>query len=553
MEERTVWFYTHSMPGNTGIQLSVAHLLAEKFGCNTVRVHDASKIGARSVNMVYETSWEALHPFLSYELSDTHKRFLEGDIGLLGYFQHSEPLVQCRRRILERLATDTTPISKHGTTMREFIETAPPIVPAPNDIVMHVRLGDFAGAGLVIDPVPQLAILRRTRHSRLIIVCAKPTSDAEKNYLKLFEAFHPIYQHGTELEDFAVLRSAKRILVTNSTFSWFAAYLGDAAERWIPEPTYNDLGQISASDHMYKAGNAYPIEKLAIPDEPFLPVTGEFLQSMCDYSILDSAKKMEFHKWIDVACPPERQMFIEEEWPAEVFQARSLFIYPTDDSRCSKHVFRRTWPNLRLILFHNSDYSIDYQSLIPFLDANPDVWCWAQNVTRWHPRIRPVPIGEENRVWRNDGSLDHEPMNTVSRSEQRNLDILVPYWSETCPTREIWSRQIENVFSTRVYVSAKITKNAYLTNITFARAVVCPPGNGFDTHRHWEALAAGAWAIVEDNAHTQALLREYPSLHLIPVLDAEHIHLTEIPEGLPPFHPLLLREFWRVLFQSHII
>ena len=551
------------MPGNTGIQLSVGHLLAEKFGCHSVRVHDVSEASIRSVNMVYEDTWEALYPFLDETVSPVYKRFLQGDIGLTGYFQYSAPLVKFRTRILERLASDTTPISKHGTTMREFLEAAPPMVPGPDDIVMHVRLGDFAGTGLgynslVIDPAPQLAILRHTRHSRLIIVCAKPTNDTEKNYLKLFEEFHPLYQHGTELDDFAVLRSAKRILVTNSTFSWFAAYLGAATERWIPEPTYNDLGRISDTDQMYKADNAYPIEKLAIPVEPFLPVTGEFLQSMCDYSILDSAKKVEFHKWIDVVCPSERQLYIEqvfigEGWPSEVFQARSLFIYPTDDSRCSKVVFRYAWPNLRLIVFHNSDYQHDYQSLIPFLDANPQVHCWAQNVTRYHPRIKVVPIGEQNRIWRNDGSLDQEPMNTVSRKEERSLDILVPYWSGTCHTREIWSRQIENVFSTRVYVSAKITKQAYLTNITFARAVVCPPGNGLDTHRHWEALTAGAWAIVEDNGHTQALLREYPSLHLIPVLDAEDIHLTEIPEGLPPFHPLLLREFWRVLFQSHII
>ena len=27
----------------------------------------------------------------------------------------------------------------------------------------------------------------------------------------------------------------------------------------------------------------------------------------------------------------------------------------------------------------------------------------------------------------------------------------------------------------------------------------------------------------------------------------------ELPEGLPRFHPVLLREYWEVLFRSHML
>ena len=89
----------------------------------------------------------------------------------------------------------------------------------------------------------------------------------------------------------------------------------------------------------------------------------------------------------------------------------------------------------------------------------------------------------------------------------------------------------------------------YLERVTESRAIVCPPGNGVDTHRCWDALTKGAWAIVEDNTHTRALLEQYPSLHLIPVEDMTSP--IEIPDGLPPFHPILLRPFWETLFRSY--
>jgi hypothetical protein len=440
--------------------------------------------------------------------------------------------------------------------MRDFITAEPPIKPGTDDIVLHVRLGDFVNNNMVIDPVPQIAILRKALNAssqRLIIVCAKPKNDMEENYLKLFEEFHPILHHGTELEDFAVLRSANRIMVTNSTFSWLAAYMGSAKERWIPEPTYNTLEKIDSKDILYRAENAYNISGLGIPSKPLLPVTGEFLQGLCEYTVLDRAKKEELHKIIDYVTPVDRQIFIEEPWPKEALLAKSLFIYPTRENTIARHVFKATWPNLRLIVFHNSDYGVDYEGLIPFLEAHPNVWCWAQNATIWHPRIRCVPICEENRMWRG-GNAEYEPTVTVSRSVERDIEIFMPYVSNTHPMRTVWKEQAEAIKKTdlRLQVVGKLQKQAYLETVESARSMICPPGNGVDTHRHWDALIKGAWAIVHNNQHTRLLMRTYPSLHLLPIEDMDDISDLEIPQELPPFHPLLLRQFWETLLRSHI-
>jgi hypothetical protein len=451
------------------------------------------------------------------------------------------------------------PISLSGATLYDFYTATPPLEIFPTDVIMHIRLGDFREGKFIIDPASQLQILREIRRkepdTRIILVCKAPATDAEHSYIRLFEEFHSIIQSGTELEDFATLRSAKRILATNSTFSWFAAFLGDATERWIAAPIFNELGKISETDILYTAKDGYDMSQLDIPTEPFLPVTGEFIQSLCDYTILDSEKKKELHTWIDIATPIERQLQIETTWPENVIAtAKSLFIYPDRD--LLKTVAERgLWPALRLIVFHNGDNPINYELLLPFLEANPTVYAWVQNNVVSHPRIRSLPIGEQNRMWR-EGTAEFEPPITVCRSSSREYGILYPWCSDTHPSRRIWFEQARGLRAWRPDMhlfTARQPKEDYIESMESAYTVICPRGNGLDTHRHWEALYKGAWAIVPANAHTACMLLEYPSLPFIPIQSPIELPTLELPIMRPsPFHPMLLRPFWQSLFQSYV-
>ena len=350
------------------------------------------------------------------------------------------------------------------------------------------------------DPAPLLARLRAAPGTRL---CGpRPTSVAEENYLLLFEEFAP------EIE-----------------------FVSQAPP-----------------------GGPYDVSRLGIPEGPIAPVTGEFLQSLCDYTVLNQDKATEKHVWVNAACPAERQLHIEEEWPPEISLAWSLFIYPVGDNGTSARVFSGSWPNLRLIIFHNSDYSVDYSSIAHFLERHPKVHVWAQNSVRWHPRIRCIPLGEENRIWRG-GSVDYDPPITISRQNERSVGTCLPHWGITHPIRLQWRKEVEALSTPRVYKANQMPKKEYLEFLTECRAMLCPPGNGYDTHRVWECLAKGTWPIVKDNAHTQLLLLQYPSLPLLKIDSPEDLDMSglELPEGLPHFHPVLLREYWEVLFRSHML
>ena len=554
---RTLHVYSHWQTGNSIIQLAVASICAEEFGFEQITPYVSNKL-VEPVAVIKENMWEIIYEFLGQRGHPKMRAFYEHDTGLEGYFQNSVPLVKLRERILAAFKNDTRlhfPITHTGATIADLLSTVSPLKLNPTDVVVHVRLGDFHKADLVIDPAPQLAILREIRRkepsTRIIVVCQAPKTDAERNYLRFFEEFRPIIQSGTELEDFAVLRSANRILVTNSTFSWVAAWLGTASERWIPEPTYNALGRISESDILYTATNGYDLSGLVIPSE-LLPVTGEFLQSLCDYTVLDVKKHNEFHVWIDAVVPKERQLFIESEWPVAL-QPKSVFVYPEPGLL---EAVEGVWPELRLIVVHNSDNHVNYEVLLRMLEANPKLCAWINNNVVSYPRIRSLPIAEQNRLWRG-GRINWEPTISISREPERKYDFLYPYCKDTHPIRNIWSKEAmalrTKMLNLELFTGA-IPKEEYEETLLLAKTIVCPRGNGMDTHRTWEALYKGAWAIVPDNEHTHCLLNEYPSLPFIPISSPSILPDVKVPTDLPsPFHPILLRAFWNKLFDSYII
>jgi hypothetical protein len=568
------------MPGNTGIQLCVAYHLYKKFGFTSLKIRDVNKdkLPTNTYAILNDDSWEAFGAYTDIHAIPRLEDFKSLDAIIAGYFHISDNLFPLRDTFRSNILTDSVlcvPISLSGTTLYDFYTAAPPIKLLSTDIVMHIRLGDFRKANCVIDPVPQLQILREVRRkepdTRIIIVCQAPTTDTERSYIRLFEEFHPIIQSGTELEDFATLRSAKRILVTNSTFSWFAAFLGDATERWIPTPRLNELKNISETDIIYTAEHGFVMSQLDIPTQPFLPVTGEFLQSLCDYTVINVQKKKEMHdwiniaapidrqlmtQWIDIATPLERQLFTEVEWPANVIAtAKSLFVYP-DTDLLKALIDRGPWPALRLIVCHNGDDPVNYELLLPFLDANPTLYAWIQNNVVSHPRIRSIPIAESNRMWR-EGTAELDPPITVCRSSSRDYGILYPWCSDTHHSRRMWFEQARGLRAWRPDMhlfTLPHPKEDYIEALESAHAVVCPRGNGLDTHRHWEVLYKGAWAIVPANAHTVCMLLEYPSLPFIPIESPIEIPSLELPVMSPsPFHPMLLRPFWQIMYKSYLL
>jgi hypothetical protein len=102
------------------------------------------------------------------------------------------------------------------------------------DIVMNIRFGDFAKLGRMIDSNWYLQILENEKFEKLYIVGAK----ADEPYLKAFEKYKPIIIPSHSVNDFHFIRKFNKIICSNSTFCWWAAFLSEAntiyiSDKWI--------------------------------------------------------------------------------------------------------------------------------------------------------------------------------------------------------------------------------------------------------------------------------------------------------------------------------
>jgi len=108
----------------------------------------------------------------------------------------------------------------------------------PNEIVMHLRIGDYLDSGLrsVISPNWHDQILSminyNPKRSKLYIVVEDPSERILGNYKK----HRPEIVSQSAKEDFNFIRSFDTIICSNSSFCWWAAYLSDASNIFTFEP-----------------------------------------------------------------------------------------------------------------------------------------------------------------------------------------------------------------------------------------------------------------------------------------------------------------------------
>lgn len=129
---------------------------------------------------------------------------------------------------------------KNKVKVRDFFKL-PPVQVNDQDLVMHVRLGDYRycwGTSRVIAPEWYAGILKTETFKRLYIVTESP----DECYIRNLRSFEPVVLSGRSLmDDFHFLRSFKRVICSNSTFAWWAAFLGQAEKtyvfrRWVGQP-----------------------------------------------------------------------------------------------------------------------------------------------------------------------------------------------------------------------------------------------------------------------------------------------------------------------------
>lgn len=107
----------------------------------------------------------------------------------------------------------------------------------PDDWVIHIRHEDYLESKLQLSPRYYDRCLEyRKDLSRVFVVGKDLSKEVRDDYRRRHGAI--VVDTGSDLADFTLLRDANNIVVANSSFSWWAAFLSQAERVFAPLPTH---------------------------------------------------------------------------------------------------------------------------------------------------------------------------------------------------------------------------------------------------------------------------------------------------------------------------
>ena len=127
--------------------------------------------------------------------------------------------------------------------------------PSVDDLVINIRLGDYVRLGWDLDIKYYINILKKETFKNAIIICDEP------NNPKLI----PLKEIGCVVKDnsnhgrLKFLADSKKCIISNSTFSWWATFLGEGIVYfpcfkfpWISNPGKDDVDLRVYDEDRYK-------------------------------------------------------------------------------------------------------------------------------------------------------------------------------------------------------------------------------------------------------------------------------------------------------------
>lgn len=223
---------------------------------------------------------EYYHTYTDWNWIDFEKKFLEDNtyrdpafshnIVLSGYFQRSKILNHFRDYLMSIFTPDNNDII---TWLWDPIYKASDIIATPSnkkftqdELVIHLRLGDFITLGQAIDPSVYFNEIQKllesgTHISKYIIVCQPPENKVDEDYLNHFRKLEPVeIISNTQMEDFKTMQNAKLMICSNSTYSWLAAFFGNADKLLIARETIHtspNLVEIGSNSKLFDITKRY--------------------------------------------------------------------------------------------------------------------------------------------------------------------------------------------------------------------------------------------------------------------------------------------------------
>jgi len=241
-----------------------------------------------------------------------------------------------------------------------------------------------------------------------------------------------------------------------------------------------------------------------------------------------------------------------------VFFCKTDFILEEFDSirKCDKDI---------VLITGNSDYGIT-DKIIEAAPKNIKKW-FAQNALSNNEILEPLPIGLENKIEssRSGHGIGYKERMTIKEKLLSSNPNIVPskqiYANFNISTNLSYRSMIKKICIQCPHIDwqdSNLTLEDLFQTISHYRMMVCPIGNGVDTHRLWEALYYNIIPITikVNNYKIYKLYEQLPIIilnNIVDLLDSSLIN-TKYQEAIHKNYEknLLTYEYWKTKILSYV-
>lgn len=193
---------------NYNLRVPDMQRLAEHFK-NVNEITDKKTVESNILNIGYDSTSKHIQN-VDMQEALTH----QGGINLKGFFQKQQLYYNHRDKLKEIFKLDD------NTNVD------------PQDLVVHIRLGDYVVLNQHLHPVVYFEIIKRIEYKNCIII----TDQVDHPFIHSITQSIPncTARQNSMMEDFKILLSAKKLLISQSSFSWWASFLGEQDKVYVP-------------------------------------------------------------------------------------------------------------------------------------------------------------------------------------------------------------------------------------------------------------------------------------------------------------------------------
>ena len=230
--------------GNNLFQYSLGRILAEKLGYPLQANSIEGFVGTEDVfNIPDETYHGGLMPHNHIRFVNQILKINDKPVGV-NDITHNNPFIKKRNVVLDGWFQRYEYYRGHKYKIKEWLRIEDiDVGQTPDDIIIHLRLGDCILGDLAADPYVMPfdyyeKALNSTSFDKLYI-CSDPETLSHpmfEDYMEKFSKYSPTLLGGNALEDFRAIKSFNKIIMSQSSFSWWAAFLSSASEIFSPVP-----------------------------------------------------------------------------------------------------------------------------------------------------------------------------------------------------------------------------------------------------------------------------------------------------------------------------